>query len=102
LRLPTPGREDGNKHFKGGMMENAIAAYTKAIEALPDPMHILGATFYSNRAACYKNLYDNKNVVADCTRALEIDPGTWKVRWRFHIGCGRFDWDLPICCAFLF
>jgi hypothetical protein len=24
-----------------------------------------------------------------------------KVSGRFHIFCGRFDWDLPICCVFL-
>ena len=24
-----------------------------------------------------------------------------KVSGRFHILCGRFDWDLPICCVFL-
>jgi hypothetical protein len=24
-----------------------------------------------------------------------------QVRGRFHIGCGRFDWDLPRCCVFL-
>jgi glycerol kinase len=23
------------------------------------------------------------------------------VSGRFHIVCGRFDWDLPICCVFL-
>jgi hypothetical protein len=23
-----------------------------------------------------------------------------QVRGRFHILCGRFDWDLPICCVF--
>eukprot|EP01047_Picozoa_sp_COSAG01_P002471 COSAG01_NODE_66_length_29241_cov_17.772768_6_plen_80_part_00 len=24
-----------------------------------------------------------------------------QVSGRFHILCGRFDWDLPICCVFL-
>jgi hypothetical protein len=23
------------------------------------------------------------------------------VSGRFHILCGRFDWDLPVCCVFL-
>ena len=24
-----------------------------------------------------------------------------QVSGRFHIVCGRFDWELPICCVFL-
>jgi hypothetical protein len=31
-------------------------------------------------------------------KELYIHPG--QVRGRFHILCGRFDWDLPICCVF--
>jgi hypothetical protein len=25
----------------------------------------------------------------------------WPVSRRFHIVCGRLDWDLPVCCVFL-
>ena len=31
---------------------------------------------------CYKNLYDHKNVVADCTESLMIDPSNWKAQMR--------------------
>jgi hypothetical protein len=31
---------------------------------------------------------------------LPIEQGAL-VSGRFHILCGRFDWDLPICCVFL-
>lgn len=43
---------------------------------------LLQSTFYGNRAACYKNLSDFKNAVADCSAALEIDPQNWKARLR--------------------
>ena len=37
---------------------------------------------------------------ARCT-ALEAEVARLQVSGRFHILCGRFDWDLPICCVFL-
>lgn len=75
-------------------MDGAIAAYTKAIESLPRKDHPKASTFYSNRAACYKNLSDFKNVVNDCTASLEVDPNNWKARLRR--GC-----VLPVsnCCS---
>lgn len=75
-------KEAGNKAFKLGDMDAAIAAYTKAIEALPRKDHPKASTFYSNRAACYKNLSDFKAVVRDCTASLEVDPNNWKARLR--------------------
>ena len=81
-------KEDGNKAFKSGDMDAAIACYTKAIEALPRKDHPKASTFYSNRAACYKNLSDFKSVVRDCTASLEVDPNNWKARLRR--GCAAF------------
>ena len=35
---------------------------------------------------------------SDAERAI-VEPAT--VSGRFHIVCGRFDWDLPVRCVFL-
>lgn len=75
-------KEEGNAYFKSGSMEKAIVSYTKAIEALPAADHVEGSVFYSNRAACYKNLGDYKSVVADCTSALQINATNWKAQMR--------------------
>ena len=63
-------------------MERAIAAYTKAIGALPRKDHPKASVFYGNRAACHKNLSDYKATMNDCTAALEVDPSNWKAQLR--------------------
>jgi hypothetical protein len=71
----------GSAAFKEGQMENAIAAYTRAIAALPRPNHPDASTFLSNRAACHKNLGAHGAVIADCTASLQLNPSNWKVRY---------------------
>jgi hypothetical protein len=39
--------------------------------------------------------YDPKQYSAAIAQAMMQASG------RFHILCGRFDWDVPICCVFL-
>jgi tetratricopeptide (TPR) repeat protein len=72
----------GNAAFKEGQMENAIAAYTRAIAALPRPNHPDASTFLSNRAACHKNLGAHGAVIADCTASLQLNPSNWKAQLR--------------------
>ncbi|KAJ1020166.1 hypothetical protein NDA16_004446 [Ustilago loliicola] len=75
LKLPQQKRESlsqhlktlGNKAYSNRQFEKAIGHYTKAIAAHPM------AVFYSNRAACYANLGQPDNVVADCGEALKMD-----------------------------
>ncbi|TKY87675.1 hypothetical protein EX895_003256 [Sporisorium graminicola] len=75
LKLPQAKRESlsqhlktlGNKAYSNRQFEKAIAHYTKAIAAHPM------AVFYSNRAACYANLSQPQQVVADCDEALKMD-----------------------------
>lgn len=65
-------RQEGNAHFKGGRIDEAIASYTEALDKLTDeddPIPI-----YNNRALCYQQLYSYKKVIADCTSVLELDP----------------------------
>ncbi|SPO32096.1 probable mitochondrial precursor protein import receptor tom70 [Ustilago trichophora] len=75
LKLPKDKRESlsqhlktlGNKAYSNRQFEKAIGHYTKAIAAHPM------AVFYSNRAACYANLNQPQQVVADCDEALKMD-----------------------------
>nr|CDI56291.1 probable mitochondrial precursor protein import receptor tom70 [Melanopsichium pennsylvanicum 4] len=75
LRLPQQRRETlsqhlktlGNKAYANRQFDRAIIHYTKAIAAHPM------AVFYSNRAACYANLNQPQQVVADCDEALKMD-----------------------------
>jgi hypothetical protein len=39
--------------------------------------------------------------VNDVANMWGCDVSGMPVSGRFHIVCGRFDWDLPICCVLL-
>ncbi|KAL1914341.1 uncharacterized protein VTP21DRAFT_8980 [Calcarisporiella thermophila] len=58
----------GNAKFGAKQYSEAITFYSKAIEFHPDPV------YYGNRAACYANLEEHDNVIADCNEALRMDP----------------------------
>jgi len=73
-------KEEGNECFKLGKIPQAIEAYTKAINLSTDPQE--KATIYSNRAACYVQLYEPVKVVADCTECLNIQPNNMKALIR--------------------
>ena len=45
-------KAEGNKYFAAKEFEKAIEAFTKAIEASPEPKHVL----YSNRSGSYASL----------------------------------------------
>ncbi|XP_076438657.1 mitochondrial import receptor subunit TOM70-like [Babylonia areolata] len=66
-------KNKGNKFFKGGMYEQAIECYTEAIKICPSEYKQDISTFYQNRAAAYENLKNYKQVVSDCTMALELN-----------------------------
>ena len=59
----------GNRAYDNRQFEDAIAAYTKAIE--------LDSTFtiaYSNRGASYGQMGEYEKEIADCEKAIEISP----------------------------
>ncbi|CAO3592962.1 unnamed protein product [Absidia cylindrospora] len=61
-------KEKGNKLFGGKKYEDAVSAYTNAIQFKADPI------YYSNRAACYSFLGQYDCVIADTNEALKLDP----------------------------
>lgn len=48
---PVQFKEEGNKHFQAGEIDQAIECYTKAIKACKDKKTL--AVIYRNRSACY-------------------------------------------------
>lgn len=71
---------EGNDYMRDGKFNEAIISYTNAIDLDPN-----NAIYYSNRAAAYAKLHDNKNSIADCERALRIDPQYSKAYGRMGL-----------------
>ncbi|CAG9864461.1 unnamed protein product [Phyllotreta striolata] len=64
---------DGNDLFKRGRYDEAITCYNKAIEMIPAEYKSDLATYYQNRAAAYEQLKKWSSVIADCTKAVELN-----------------------------
>ncbi|KAL9964039.1 hypothetical protein ACROYT_G027613 [Oculina patagonica] len=63
----------GNKYFKGGKFDQAIKCYTEAIELCPEDQKTELATYYQNRAAAYEQQKNFEQVLADATKAIELN-----------------------------
>ena len=68
---------EGNDHLKKKEYDEAVAAYTRALELRPD-YHI----YLANRAAALTHLSRHSEAVTDCKRAIEVDPGYVKAYSR--------------------
>lgn len=75
-------KNEGNLLFKKGKYDEAISMYNKAIESCPEEFKTDLATFYQNRAACYEQLKKWSSVIADCTKALELNKVYEKALYR--------------------
>ncbi|KAI2648510.1 hypothetical protein H4Q32_018631 [Labeo rohita] len=73
-------REEGNNHFKAGDVQQALSCYTKALKI--SDCQSENAVLYRNRAACYLKLEDYTKAEADATKALDVDQGDLKARFR--------------------
>uniref|UniRef100_A0A8C2F4Y0 Protein unc-45 homolog B n=1 Tax=Cyprinus carpio TaxID=7962 RepID=A0A8C2F4Y0_CYPCA len=73
-------REEGNNHFKAGDVQQALICYTKALKI--SDCRSENAVLYRNRAACYLKLEDFTKAEADATKALDVDQGDIKARFR--------------------
>jgi len=74
----------GNDEFKKGNIESAIKIYTSALVAADEDEKgkLTKADIYTNRAACYHQLYDPKKTAEDCTAALKLNPNQTKALIR--------------------
>lgn len=80
-------KERANALYKEGRYEDALAAYSAAIEAAPT------TTLYTNRAAAQFMLKRFDEAKADCAKAVELDRGNAKAYIRSakaHVGLGDF------------
>jgi DnaJ family protein C protein 7 len=86
-------KEEGNGHFKSGRYQEAVDTYTQALEV--DPLNKgTNSKILGNRALCYTRLKEYKLSIADCTRALELDPSYTKARKTRAKALGESgDWD---------
>ncbi|KAF9691010.1 hypothetical protein EKO04_011082 [Ascochyta lentis] len=72
-------KEEGNAAFKAGRFQEAIDTYGKALEV--DPSNKLtNSKILQNRALCHSRLKGWTTAIADCDKALELDPGYTKAR----------------------
>jgi len=86
-------KEQGDKHFKAAEFELAITKYTKCLDAISDKGSDLALKCYGNRAACYKQLSNFDETIADCTSVLEYRENDVKAlvrRAQAMEACERF------------
>lgn len=70
-------RADGNKLFQSRDFKGAHEAYSRALEVDPGNGR-LAAVLHHNRAAAGLKIGFQEQALADCNRALELDPGYTK------------------------
>jgi stress-induced-phosphoprotein 1 len=73
-------KEKGDEFYKNARFEDAIAEYTKCINAKPSQDILVKAL--SNRAACNKQISHFDGTIEDCTAVLEIEPNNIKALIR--------------------
>lgn len=72
-------KEEGNASFKAGKYQEAVDVYTRALAVDPSNKGT-NSKILQNRALCYTRLKKYTPAIADCTRALELDPSYTRAR----------------------
>ncbi|KAJ9438850.1 Peptidyl-prolyl cis-trans isomerase FKBP62 [Diplonema papillatum] len=85
-------KKTGNTLFAQGQHQEAIDAYTAALEVIPKKA-AEGAVYHCNRAACYLKLEDWRAVEQDCTAALALRPDYEKAHSRRLQACEALGGD---------
>ena len=62
-------KDTGNKHLQAGEFDQAIEAYTQAIN-IDDSNHV----FYSNRSAAYLSKGDANSALDDGLKCTKVNP----------------------------
>ncbi|KAK6455868.1 Ppt1 serine/threonine phosphatase [Scheffersomyces xylosifermentans] len=70
-------KDQGNAFLKDHKFDEAVEAYTKAIE-----LDGTNAVFYSNRAQVHIKMENYGLAIIDCDKALEVDPNMVKAYYR--------------------
>jgi DnaJ family protein C protein 7 len=72
-------KEEGNAAFKAGRYQQAIDVYSKALEVDQSNKNT-NSKILQNRALCQTRLKKWGPAIADCDKALELDPGYTRAR----------------------
>ncbi|ROT38557.1 small glutamine-rich tetratricopeptide repeat-containing protein A [Sodiomyces alkalinus F11] len=72
-------KEEGNQEYKAGRWQNAIGKYTAALEIDPSNKGT-NSKILQNRALCKTKLKEYDDAIADCERAVSLDPSYTKAR----------------------
>lgn len=72
-------KQEGNAAFKAGRYKEAIDTYSQALDVDPSNKNT-NSKILQNRALCHTRQKSWKAAVADCERALELDPSYTKAR----------------------
>lgn len=86
-------KDEGNAAFKSKKYREAVDLYTKGLEIDPSNKDI-NSKLLQNRAQAYSNISQFNNAIADCTKALELDPSYVKakrVRAKAYGGAGNWE-----------
>jgi len=75
-------KEAADAAYKARKYADAIPLYTETIDMCPVANEMYRSKLYFNRAACHNGLRQHTECVADCTRALKINPEYTKARMR--------------------
>uniref|UniRef100_A0AAR2L264 UNC-45/Cro1/She4 central domain-containing protein n=1 Tax=Pygocentrus nattereri TaxID=42514 RepID=A0AAR2L264_PYGNA len=77
---PVQLKDEGNKHFQAGEIDQAIECYTKAIKACKDKK--AQAVIYRNRSACFLKKENYSGAASDASRAIDVDASDIKALYR--------------------
>ncbi|KAL1297002.1 hypothetical protein AAFC00_004597 [Neodothiora populina] len=89
-------KEDGNNKFKTGKYQDAVTTYTDAL-AIDPTNRGTNSKILQNRALCYTKLKKYTEAIADCERALQLDPSYTKARKTKAKALGESgDWEAAV------
>jgi DnaJ family protein C protein 7 len=86
-------KTEGNADYKGGRWQAAIDKYSDALEV--DPLNKgTNSKLLQNRALCRIKLKDFKGAIADCEKAISLDPSYTKAKKTKANALGQSgDWE---------
>lgn len=100
-------KQEGNKRFRSGKIEEAAMKYSEAIDVCPVKARKERIVLHSNRAQCYLVLRDADAAISDATRALSLSHGScphgkslWRRSQAFDMK-GHAKESLMDCLAFI-
>lgn len=80
-------KAEGNELFKQSRYEDAIEKYTKAVEITSDEPkddtdRAIAVDCFNNRAVCWMQQQNYRQVISDCSTVLQLDEGNLKALFR--------------------